>query len=80
MRPRRRSYPWASMLDIDVSGSRAGEPVRDLADAPGASTVLAVFSGVMWAIAIGLLFFDPRAGAAAGLVATVLVWQAARRA
>lgn len=80
MRPRRRSYPWGSMLGIDASQARGGESIRDLADAPTASAVLAVFSGVMWMIAAGLLFLDLRAGAIAGAAATWLVWLSARRA
>ena len=80
MRPRCRSYPWGSMLGIDGHGARGGAPIRDLADAPTASAVLAVFSGVMWMIAAGMMFLDVRAGAIAGAIAALLVWLSARRA
>ena len=68
------------MLGIDGPQTQGAEAVREMADAPTASAVLSVFSGVMWMIAAGLLFLDLRAGVVAGVVATFLVWLSARRA
>lgn len=80
MRPRRRSYPWGSMLGIDGAPARGGAPMRNLADAPTASAALSIFSGVAWMIAAGMMFLDLRAGAVAGAIATLLVLLSARRA
>ncbi len=68
------------MLGIDGPQTRGAEPVREMADAPAASAVLSIFSGVMWMIAAGMMFLDPRAGVVAGVVATFLVWLSTRRA